>query len=112
MTLTIPLDDALTSQLRQYAADRQLPIEAFAAQLLHEAVMQLADTASWQQRNQRRVALIHKSTTTLLSREEAAELEALQAALDQQLAAMDDQLLTTLEGMQHAVQALPDNARP
>jgi hypothetical protein len=112
MTLTIPLDDALTLQLQQYAADRQLPIEAFAAQLLHEAVMQLADTASWQRRNQRRVALIHKSTTTLLSREEAAELEALQAALDQRLAAMDDQLLTALEGMQHAAQALPDDVQP
>ena len=48
-----------------------------------EAVMQLADTAFWQQHNQRRVALIHKSMTTLLSREEAAELEALQVALEQ-----------------------------
>ena len=112
MTLTIPLDEALTSQLRQYAADRQLPIEAFVVQLLHEAVIQLADTACWQQRNERRVALIHKSTTTLLSREEAAELEALQAMLDQRLAAMDDQLLTAMEGMQHAVQALPDDAQP
>jgi hypothetical protein len=112
MTLTIPLDDALTSQLRQYAADRQLSIEAFAAQLLHDAVMQLADTACWQQHNQRRVELIHKSMTTLLSREEVAELEALQAALDQRLAAMDDQLLTAMEGMQHAVQAFPDDAQP
>jgi hypothetical protein len=110
MTLTITLDDALTAQLRQYAATRQLPIEAFAAQLLREAVTQLADTVCWQQHNQRRVALIHKSTTTLLSSEEAAELEALQAALDQRLAPMDDQLLTVLEGMQHAVQALPDDA--
>jgi hypothetical protein len=112
MTLTIPLDDALMSQLRQYAADRQLPIEAFAAQLLHEAVMQLADAACWHQQNQRRVALIHKSMTTLLSREEAAELEGLQAALDQRLAAMDDQLLTAIEGMQHAIQSLPDDAQP
>jgi hypothetical protein len=112
MTLTIPLDEVLTAQLRQYAADRQLPIEAFAAQLLHEAVMQLADTTCWQQRNQRRVALIHTSMTTLLSREEAAELEALQAALDQRLAAMDDQLRTALEGMPHAVQALPDDVQP
>jgi hypothetical protein len=112
MTLTIPLDEALTSQLRQYAADRQLLIEAFAAQLLHEAVMQLADSASWQQRNQRRVALIHKSMTTFLSHEEATELEALQVALDQRLATMDDQLLTALEGVQHALQELPDDVRP
>jgi hypothetical protein len=112
MTLTIPLDDALTAQLRQYAATHQLPIEALAAQLLREAVMQLVDAASWQQHNQRRVALIHKSTTTLLSREEAAELEGLQAALDQRLVPMDDQLLTALAGMQHAAASLPDDTQP
>jgi hypothetical protein len=41
-----------------------------------------------------------------------AELEALQAALDQRLAAMDDQLLTALEGMQPAAQTLPDDVLP
>ncbi len=82
MTLTITLDAALTVQLRQHAAARQVSMEECAMQLLSETVAQLADTASWQQYNQRRVALIHKSATTSLSREEAAELEALQAALD------------------------------
>jgi hypothetical protein len=87
-------------------------MEECATQLLSEAVAQLADTTQWQQCNQRRVALIQKSATTSLSREEAAELEALQAAIDQRLAPMDDLLLTLVAGIQHAVAALPDNAQP
>jgi hypothetical protein len=67
----------LTAQLWQYAAAHQLPLEAFAAQLLREAVLQLVDAACWQLHNQRRIALIRKSTTTLLSCEETAELEGL-----------------------------------
>jgi hypothetical protein len=55
--------------------------------------------------------LIHKSAITSLSREEAAELEALQAALDQRLAPMDEQLLTVVADMQRTVAALPDNAQ-
>jgi hypothetical protein len=75
MTLTITLDKALTMQLQQYAAARQVSMEECATQLLSEAVAQLADTARWQQHNQRRVALIYKSATSSLSREEAVELE-------------------------------------
>src|SRR5262249_16583736 len=95
MALTITLDEALTTQLRQHAAALQVSLEECAAQLLSAAVTQLADTARWQQHNQRRVALIHKSMTTPLSREEAAELEQLQAALDQRLEPMDEQLLSS-----------------
>jgi hypothetical protein len=112
MTLTITLDETMTVQLRQYAAARQVSMEECATQLLSEAVAQMADTARWQQHNQRRVALIHKSATSSLSHEEAAELEALQAALDQRLTSMDDQLLTVVAGMQRAVAALPDNTQP
>ena len=108
MTLTITLDDALTAQLQQHAAARQESVEVCAVQLLSAAVAQLADTAGWQPHNQRRVALIHKSVTTPLSREEVAELEALQAALDQRLAAMDEQLLSVVVGMQQAIASLPD----
>src|SRR2546425_10266760 len=100
MTLTITLDEAMTVQLRQHAAARQVSMEECATQLLSEAVAQLADTTRWQQYNQRRVALIHKSTTSSLSHEEAAEVEALQAALDQRLVPMDEQLLTAVAGMQ------------
>jgi hypothetical protein len=112
MTLIITLDEAMTVQLRQQAAARQVSMEECAMQLLSEAVAQLADTIRWQQYNQRRVALIHKSAITSLSREEAAELEALQAALDQRLAPMDEQLLTVVADMQRTVAALPDNAQP
>ena len=87
-------------------------MEEYAAQLLSEAVAQLTDMTQWQQYNQRRVALIHKSATSSLSREEASELEALQAALDQRLAPMDEQMLTAVAGMQRTVAALPDNAQP
>jgi hypothetical protein len=112
MTLTITLDEAVTVQLRQHAAARQVSVEECATQLLSEAVAQLADTTRWQQYNQRRVALIHKSATTSLSREEASELEALQATLDQHLAPVDEQLLTVVAGMQRAIASLPDNAQP
>jgi chorismate-pyruvate lyase len=111
MMLTITLDEAMTVQLRQQAAARQVSMEECAMQLLSEAVAQLADTTRWQQYNQRRVALIHKSAITSLSREEAAELEALQAALDQRLTPMDEQLLTVVADMQRTVAALPDNAQ-
>ena len=112
MTLTITLDEAMTVQLRQQAAARQVSMEECATQLLSEAVAQLADTTRWQQYNQRRVALIHKSAITSLSCEEASELEALQTALDQRLAPMDEQLLTVVAGMQRAVAALPDDTQP
>ena len=112
MTLTITLDEALTAQLRQHAATRQMSMEECATQLLSEVVLQLTDTASWQQHNQRRVALIHKSITTPLSPEEVAELERLQAALDQRLAPIDEQMLTGVADMQQAVAALPDATQP
>ena len=67
MTLTITLDEAMTVQLQQHAVARQVSMEECATQLLSEAVAQLADTTRWQQHNQRRVALIHKSATTSLS---------------------------------------------
>jgi hypothetical protein len=108
MMLTVTLDETLTAQLRQYAATRQVSIEVCAAQLLSEAVAQLTDMVDWHQHNQRRIALVHKSVTTSLSREETAELERLQVALDQRLASMDDQLLTVVASMQQAVATLPD----
>jgi hypothetical protein len=39
-------------------------------------------------------------------------LEALQAALDQRLASMDDQMLSFVAGMQRTVAALPDDTQP
>ena len=110
--MTVTLGEALTAQLRQYAAVQQVSIEVCASQLLSEAVAQLVDTVGWQQHNQRRVALVHKSVTTSLAREEAAELEALQVALDQRLASIDDQLLAVVADMQQAVEALPDTTQP
>jgi DNA-binding transcriptional regulator YbjK len=112
MTLTITLDEVLTAQLRQHAAALKVSLEECAAQLLNAAVTQLADAARWQQHNQRRVALIHRSVTATLSHEEAAELEQLQAALDQRLDPIDEQLLTVMADLQRAVTALPDDGQP
>lgn len=111
MTLTINLDEALTVQLRKQAAARHLALEEFAAHLLGEAVARLESPQQWEQHNQRRLALIRKSSSTLLSAEEAAELDDLQAALDRRLEPVDDRLLAALERMQHAVDALPADAK-
>jgi hypothetical protein len=112
MTFTITVDDALADQLRKQAATRQLSAEDLAVRLLSEAVEQLEDTERWGQYHQRRVALIHQSATTHLSAEEAAELDALQAALDRRLASMDDRLLAGLERLQHAVDDVPRAVQP
>ena len=112
MTFTLNLDEMLAEQLRKQAAARHLSLEAFAMRLLGEAVEKLAASESWEPDNQRRVALIRKSATTPLNAAEAAELEALQGALDQRLDSMDDQLLANLDRMQHAVDALPHDDTP
>lgn len=112
MTFTLNIDKMLADQLRKQAADRHLSIEAFVARLLGEAVEQLEASEAWESDNQRRVALIRQSATMHLSATEEAELEALQANLDQRLESMDDQLLGNLGRMQHAVTALPHDYSP
>ena len=111
MTLTITLDAVLTVQLRKQAAARHLTLEELTVYLLGEAVAQLEDTQQWEQHNQRRLALIRKSSSTPLPAEEARELDALQAALDRRLEPVDDQLLAALERMQHAVDTLSADAK-
>ena len=112
MAVTLNIDETLADQLRKQAATRHLSLEAFAARLLGEAVEKLEALEPGEPDNQRRVALIRKSTTTGLSAEEEAELELLQADLDQRLESMDDQLLANLDRMQQAVDALPHDDTP
>lgn len=97
MTLTIHLSDDLIAQLREKALSKHLPAEELAAKLLSNAIAQLDETERKNTQNQRRLALIHKSTSTTLSRAEQAELDSLQSALDRQLDAVDEQLLGTLD---------------
>ena len=106
MTLTIHLNDDLIAQLRKKALSKQLPAEELAAKLLGNAIAQLDQTERKSTQNQRRLALIRKSTSATLSRAEQAELDSLQSALDRQLDAVDEQLLGTLHDMQQAVKVM------
>ena len=111
MTLSITLDEAMTVQLQQHAAARQVSMEECATQLLSEAVAQLADTTRWQQYNQRRVALIHKSATTSSPRGSRGVGSAASGTRPAP-SPMDDQMLSFVAGMQRAVAALPDDTQP
>lgn len=102
MTVTIQLNDALATQLQQKAAAHQLSLEEFAVRLLDGALGRLADD-EWTERNRRRLELIRKSCAGSLSAEEQAELQALQAELDQRLEPLDDQLLGTLQHGQSTI---------
>jgi len=106
MTLTIHLNNDLIAQLREKALSKHLPTEELAAKLLSNAITQLDQTESKSAQNQRRLALIHKSTSAPLSRAEQAELDSLQSALDRQLDAVDEQLLDTLNDMQQAMKEI------
>lgn len=104
MPVTITLDETLTAQLQQYAATQHLALEALAVQLLRAAAGHLTAGAVETLQPQRRLALIRRSVHTPLSPDEAAELAALQAALDRHLAPVDDVLLGELARMQQAGQ--------
>jgi len=107
MPVTITLDDRLTAQLQPYAATRHLALEALAVQLLRTAAGHLTAEGAEAARQQRRLALIRRSVQTPLAPEEAAELAALQAALDRRLAPVDDVLLGELARMQQVAGAVP-----
>ncbi len=111
MSVTIVLNDSLADQLRAQAGIEQQPVEAFAHDLLADAVRQRSLSAVRDRRNQRRVELIRKSTRRGLSTEEQAELSILQAELDERLGHWDDQLLTELSGLEQAVESLRDDGK-
>jgi hypothetical protein len=102
MLVTITLDEALTAQLQPYAAARHLALDALAVQLLRTAAAHLAEAGAGTTHQLRRLALIRRSLGTALSPNEAAELAALQTALDRRLAPVDDVLLGELARMQQA----------
>jgi hypothetical protein len=111
MSVTIVLNDALADQLRAQARAEQQPVEALAQELLTEAVRQRGLSAAWDRKNQRRVELIRKSTRRGLSTEEQAELNRLQAEVDERLGNWDDQLLGELSGLEQDVENLRDDAK-
>lgn len=103
MTLTINIDDALVEQLKKKALSRHLSVEELATRLLGQAVEQFDEADQWREKNQRRLALIRKSTHMPLNSAEKQELQELQSMLDQQLEPVDDQLLDELERMKKTV---------
>jgi hypothetical protein len=111
MSVTIVLDDSLADQLRAQARAAQQPVEALAHELLAEAVRQRGLSAAWNRKNQRRVELIRKSTRRGLSIEEQAELDRLQAELDERLGHWDDALLGGLGGLEQAIENLRDDGK-
>jgi hypothetical protein len=109
MSVTIVLNDSLTDQLRAQARAEQQPVEALAHELLAEAVRQRGRSAVWDRKNERRVELIRKSTRRGLSTEEQAELDRLQAEVDERLGHWDDELLAELSGLEQALDNLRDD---
>ncbi len=102
MSVTIELNDVLAAQLQEKASARRLSLQEFTVHLLDGALGQLATDDEWAAQNRRRLDLIYKSYTSSLSCQEQAELQELQAALDQRLEPLDDRLLDTLREWQNA----------
>jgi len=109
MPVSIQLNDMLAAQLQEKAAARRLSLQEFTVHLLDGALGQLDADAAWAAQNQWRLHLIHKSYTSSLSSQEQAELQGLQAALDQRLEPLDDRLLDTLRKWQSSAARLPGN---
>jgi hypothetical protein len=103
MTLIININDALVERLKKKALAKHLSVEELATRLLGEAVEQLDDEEQWQEKNQRRLALIRKSTYSSLAAADETELQTLQSILDQRLEPVDDRLLGELERMRKSV---------
>jgi hypothetical protein len=102
MPVTIQLNDSLAAQLQERASARSVSLEEFTAHLLDDALGQLQAADQWAAQNRRRLDLIRKSCTTNLTCQEQEELQGLQAALDQRLEPLDDQLLENLRQWQSA----------
>jgi hypothetical protein len=100
MPVTIQLNDALAAQLQKKAAARQVSLDDFTTHLLDGVLGQMDEADQWASKNHRRLDLIRKSTTTSLSSQEQAELQALQTMMDQRLEPLDDRLLDALRQWQ------------
>ena len=111
MSVTIVLHDSLAEQLCAQARVEQQPVEALAHELLAAAVRQRGLSAAWDRRNQRRVELIRNSTRRGLSTDEQAELDRLQAELDERLGHWDDQLLEGSEASGTSRENASDDGR-
>jgi hypothetical protein len=99
MSLTITVEDPLASNLQSSAAEHRMSPEQFALEVLGQAVQ----NQKWSLANRRRLRLIEKQFASSLTAEEAAELHELQRQADQQLEALDAQLLEGVSQIRKAV---------
>jgi len=112
MNLTISLDEPLAAQLQREASARRLAPEQVARELLGRALGKMAEAETWHQLNRRRADLIRMSRDRGLTVEERKELDELQAAVDQRLSPMDQQLLAAAEQFRQLAEGLPDATNP
>src|SRR5262245_50429005 len=108
MQLTISLDEPLAEQLRQRASAKDLSPEQTARDLLGQALARLTHEEAWRELNQRRRVLLQKSRQSSLTSAEIAELERLEATIDERLAPTDRQLLAVAEEFRERAERLPD----
>jgi hypothetical protein len=83
----------LAQRLQTEASQRQVSVEELAATILDRAIPR---TDAWSDQNQRRLALIRKSTRESLTSAEQLELDALQATLDARFDCFDAALKSHL----------------
>ena len=105
MSVTVTVYDPLAEKLQSEARQQQVSVEELAASLLARALEGSQD-ATWHKANQRRLALIHQSSTAGLTPEEASELQQLQILADQRLEALDAGRLAEVERMQQETRAV------
>ena len=108
MPVTIQLDDPWAIRLRVLASARGMSPQELGHDLLGEAIEKIETASGWLDRNRRRGELIDKKFHGGgLTTEEDKELDQLQAALEQQLAPLDQKRLEWLQKMEERVQKLP-----
>jgi hypothetical protein len=112
MNLTISLDEAQAEQLRRQASARDMTPEQTARDILGRALHEIAEEEAWEKTNRRRGELIRKSRAAGLTAEESAELDRLQATVDQRLAPMDSHLLAVAQEFRQLAEGLPDAKPP
>jgi hypothetical protein len=104
MSVTITVDDPLAGQLRSEAQQQRVSVQELATDLLSRALADSQDVV-WRKANQRRLALIHKSSTLGLTPSESEELQQLQLLADQFLEASDAGRLAEVQRMEQEVRA-------
>lgn len=102
MSVTITVPDPLAAQLVSEAQHQQKSVDQLAVDLLTHILHENNDKA-WDHANQQRLALLQKSSTNDLTREETDHLQQLQALADRRLEALDAERLAEVKRMEREV---------